>query len=361
MHKTINNRFIGHLDSHSSILSTNKIVGWVVNKTGFGITSKNITLVNTESRVPIAATVEINQRPDVHKSYFKREHTFAASSDESKYFYSGFTITYAPVTHKIDICVDNETVFTVDAVINVGSGPTKIDTNTIKEKSVTKITTPASTVEADLDNIIKINSNTRLELIVVDNFYENPDEVRKYALKQEFKADERYHKGLRTIKNYIPNWIGPEFSRLLHKKEVKFIGATGVFQYCIAKDNVVYHFDNQQYAAMVYLTPNAPLQTGTQTFRSIHTKLYHAATDADAKLYNTSKQELDKKSFNGNNFYDRHNMELVDSVANVYNRCVIFNARALHAATGYFGDTLENSRLFHLFFFNAVDFDRTTK
>jgi hypothetical protein len=46
-------------------------------------------------------------------------------------------------------------------------------------------------------------------------------------------------------------------------------------------------------------------------------------------------------------------MELVDSVANVYNRCVIFNAQSLHAAAGYYGDTKENSRLFHLYFFNC--------
>lgn len=104
---------------------------------------------------------------------------------------------------------------------------------------------------------------------------------------------------------------------------------------------------------MVYLSPDAPLQTGTQTFRSKITGLYRAATDEDALRLGRTKEELDRLSFNGNNFYDRHNMELVDSVANVYNRCVIFNARALHAASGYYGSNKENSRLFHLFFFNC--------
>jgi methionyl-tRNA synthetase len=104
---------------------------------------------------------------------------------------------------------------------------------------------------------------------------------------------------------------------------------------------------------MVYLTPDAPLQTGTQTYRSKHTGLFTAATDLDAQRLGLSKEEIDQKSFNGNNFYDRHNMELVDSVANVYNRCVIFNARALHSATSYFGDRKENARLFHLYFFDC--------
>ena len=49
---------------------------------------------------------------------------------------------------------------------------------------------------------------------------------------------------------------------------------------------------------------------------------------------------------------DFENWELVDYVENVYNRCVIFNAKRFHSATQYFGTTPENSRLFQVFFFN---------
>ena len=34
--------------------------------------------------------------------------------------------------------------------------------------------------------------------VVVDNFYENPDDVRTFALKQEFSFHPDYHKGKRT-------------------------------------------------------------------------------------------------------------------------------------------------------------------
>ena len=45
--------------------------------------------------------------------------------------------------------------------------------------------------------------------------------------------------------------------------------------------------------------------------------------------------------------------EVVDTVANVYNRLVMFDSKSIHAATGYFGDAIENARFFHLFFFDV--------
>jgi len=54
------------------------------------------------------------------------------------------------------------------------------------------------------------------------------------------------------------------------------------------------------------------------------------------------------------NFYDNTTYELVDSMANVYNRLVMFDAKAIHAATGYFGDAINNARFFQLFFFDVA-------
>lgn len=45
-------------------------------------------------------------------------------------------------------------------------------------------------------------------------------------------------------------------------------------------------------------------------------------------------------------------METFDSIGNVYNRLVIFNAQYIHGVTEYFGEDINNSRLFQLFFFN---------
>jgi hypothetical protein len=52
-------------------------------------------------------------------------------------------------------------------------------------------------------------------------------------------------------------------------------------------------------------------------------------------------------------FYDSTQFDVVDTVGNVYNRLVIWDALTIHAATKYFGTDLHNSRLFHLFFFDV--------
>ena len=56
-----------------------------------------------------------------------------------------------------------------------------------------------------------------------------------------------------------------------------------------------------------------------------------------------------------NEILDFNYWEEVTYVENVYNRCVIYNAKQFHTATGYFGTTPEDSRLTQVFFFHVLD------
>ena len=51
-------------------------------------------------------------------------------------------------------------------------------------------------------NILKISKNLNPEIIIVDNIYENPNGVREFALSCEFQANDKYHKGSRTVSRY---------------------------------------------------------------------------------------------------------------------------------------------------------------
>ena len=62
------------------------------------------------------------------------------------------------------------------------------------------------------------------------------------------------------------------------------------------------------------------------------------------ELQTIKRLELDKK----NGF----NLEVVDVAGNVYNRLVLFSGGNIHAASEYFGDCLENCRLWQMFFFD---------
>ena len=187
-----------------------------------------------------------------------------------------------------------------------------------------------------------INNSFDKRIFVVDNFYENPYAVREHALKMEFKDDLDWYKGKRTEEQIIYPNTKETFEKIIGQKIVNWsneYGMCGVFQSCNAEDALVYHYDEQQFAGMVYLTPGAPYQCGTSLWAHKDTDIRHTSQDSD------------DIAFSGG-FYDRTKFDLVDVVGNVFNRLVIFNGKCIHSASEYFGQTIEDSRLFHMFFFD---------
>ena len=191
------------------------------------------------------------------------------------------------------------------------------------------------------------------DLIVVDNFYAKPDMVREYAMNElEFTSSD-YHKGQRSNSRFILDGTKEKLETILGKRITNWNNggyANGVFQFCTADQPIVYHVDSQMYAAMVYLTPDAPPQTGTAMYRSKVTGI-SSFPGQESRMGN---EYVD--TFRGNNkemnFYDGTQFEKIDDIGNVYNRLVIFNSSQLHAATEYFGDAIDNARFFHMFFFD---------
>lgn len=177
--------------------------------------------------------------------------------------------------------------------------------------------------------------------LVVDNFYENPDAVRSFALSLDFNFHPNYHKGKRTDMCYRFDGLKERFEQLVGRKIINWdnYGCNGCFQYCIDGDQIVYHCDTQQYAGVLFLTPNAPVNAGTALFRSIHTKKMKVSNEECRIVFQ-------------NGFLDSTQFERVDTVGNVYNRLILFDALHIHAACEYFGTTKENGRLFQLFFFD---------
>lgn len=176
---------------------------------------------------------------------------------------------------------------------------------------------------------------------VVDNFYSDPYAVREYALQQQYEDQSDWYKGKRTIEQHFVPGTKREFEKIMGIKirEWESHGMCGRFQYCTSQDDIVYHWDGQTWAAMIYLTPDAPYQCGTSLYSHKETKVRHE-TDPNSSV-----------AFDGG-FYDKTKFELVDTVGNVFNRLFIFDAKCIHAASEYFGTCKEDSRLFHIFFFD---------
>ena len=178
-------------------------------------------------------------------------------------------------------------------------------------------------------------------MFVVDNFYANPDEIRKYALTQvEYEEDNRWYKGMRSTTVYRPKGMKEAFEHIIGQRIIDFeSGYNGVFQIMRSHDQQVYHYDTQRWAGMIYLSPNAPIVSGTRMHKSKINDTRHR-DEAGADF-----------AFQGD-FYDSTKFDITDSAANIYNRLLIMDAGAFHSAGPYFGDTKENGRLTHLFFFD---------
>jgi len=204
---------------------------------------------------------------------------------------------------------------------------------------------------------IKENLFVKQNLIVIDNFYDDPDKIREYALSLNYQPPENHGAvGYRCESGRnIEDGTKELFEKLLHTTipngnnlgEWNY-STNGCFQWCNAKVPIVYHADSQQYAAIIYLTPDAPPNCGTSFFRHKKYKICNSEIFSKSDWYqsdlNYKEPHLDKTPW-----------EAVDNIGNVYNRLVIFDAQYIHAVTEYFGQDINNSRLFQLFFFNIIN------
>lgn len=182
------------------------------------------------------------------------------------------------------------------------------------------------------------------EIIVVDDFLDDPDAVRRLALRQPFVK--MHSAGVRTEQQFLH--IAPfreRFEELLGRTLLDWDNnANGRFQCCLAADAIPYHSDSQSRAGVLFLTPDAPIEAGLSFFRGRQGGQRRRVNDA----------RLMELTFGGGAEFDRDRWEEVDRVGNVYNRLVLFDALFAHGASAYFGTSLEDGRLFQNFFFDLA-------
>ena len=197
--------------------------------------------------------------------------------------------------------------------------------------------------------------NPSCGLIIIDNFYNNALETRKYVLTQKFLVRGNYP-GQRTIsyandhlKETIQNYVEPFGGKItdfpIPKEDNSDADSiyNGSFQYTTSRDRSWVHIDGfNNWAGVLYLTPNAPLTAGTAFYN-----LYDGTTCKSDMDFLGNKEEVDKWS------QDMTKWKEVDRVGNVFNRLILFNSNRFHMSMDYFGDTKENGRLFQVFFFST--------
>jgi hypothetical protein len=190
-------------------------------------------------------------------------------------------------------------------------------------------------------------------LIIIDDFYQDPDSVRNFALLQDFNVRGNYP-GQRTIplvsdsaKEIIANILRPVNGEITHWPATNE-SYNGAFQYTTAKDRSWIHADQTTtWAAVCYLTPDAPLTAGTGLFKHIETGLLAAPKKPNGE-YNSEILDVIYKDSQ-----DLTRWEMTTFVGNIYNRLVIYRGDNFHTSLDYFGKDINDGRLFQTFFFNT--------
>ena len=89
-------------------------------------------------------------------------------------------------------------------------------------------------------------NNTKKDLVVVDNFYKDPNMVRNYAINNLNFEFSGYHKGQRSVDSFILDGTKEIFEEILSRPIYNWNHqnyANGRFQFCTAQDPIVYHVD----------------------------------------------------------------------------------------------------------------------
>ena len=172
----------------------------------------------------------------------------------------------------------------------------------------------------------------------MDDFLDDPDGIRKFVLNSKIPFDRvGYFTGKRTspVDNIdYQNMIIEKLERVLPFK-IKMWPLSFSFQLCLDRDETHLHLDPSDWTGVLYLTPNAPIDSGTLLFKE------------DVEL----KKKLREDDVGG-----EMRAHVTSTLGNVYNRLVLLRGKEIPHRSNIpgFGDCLENGRLTQVFFFDEV-------
>lgn len=195
------------------------------------------------------------------------------------------------------------------------------------------------------------------DIIVINNFYEDPDAIRNIALNMGIFPFVGGYPGQRS--NGIPKELSlklkTRFEEILGVPITRwetFAGQPGekyymntCFQLITGDDQSWVHKDSAGWAGVVYLNPDPNPDSGTGLFTHIETGISEwKADDPSTDLYKTHEPDL----------YDITKWRCNLEVKNQYNRLILYKGSLYHRSmVPGFGRNYIDGRLTQVFFFNT--------
>jgi hypothetical protein len=208
-------------------------------------------------------------------------------------------------------------------------------------------------------------------LLVIDNFLQDPDYVRKIALSYPYFNNQENDSTFPGKRTNLLTQINPNYNKFLFSKFTTLLFNLEQSSYTVdiksyfqlINDNFIrgwVHSDDLEVdiAGVLYLTPEAPKNSGTEFYiPKENTKINsYVEIKKSFVMGKTTKEEAFSALKQNNAQY-----ELTDFIANKYNRLILYPAHWLHCAGTYFGSTDEDSRLTQVFFIKCMSHNSNIK
>ena len=181
----------------------------------------------------------------------------------------------------------------------------------------------------------------KLKTLIIDDFLDDPDKIRNFLINNKVAFDvEGNFPGKRSsvVDNIsYQDMIIKKIEKILSLR-IKMKLDSFRFHLCLLGDETWGHIDPTDWAGVLYLTPSAPIESGTLFLES------------DDQMM----EAVRKGSYEGESSVVDCNLE--SAIGNVYNRMVLFRGSEMPhmGMVGGFGDCVENGRLTQVFYFDEV-------
>jgi len=201
-------------------------------------------------------------------------------------------------------------------------------------------------------------------IIVVDDFYENPDEVRQFALNVDYPEPEGEYTypGRNSNESWYPEEVHKKFESILNQKLIP-ADKNGYFR--LSLEGVTHkqdiHVDPAwEWGSVLYLSdPKDSVPEGGTSFWRHKTLNFEniPQTDEEANHYGYDTYRDGWTTHVYGDGQDRSKWDRYHLCPMKYNRMVIFRTHLWHSHSYNFGKTMEDGRLVQLFFFNPMKWE----
>ncbi len=196
-----------------------------------------------------------------------------------------------------------------------------------------------------------------MQSLVIDNFLPYPNVVREWALTKTFYNSTQFSQrigssttwpGKRTdhVVDLDAAYADDILTKISNIARKTFFDAPlsvrSYFQLCSQSDGDSWiHQDNDvDIAALLYLSPDAPINSGTTLYKCLDQAAWQNLTIGEMmKINRQEREDLYEKLF-----------VPVDVIGNLYNRMVMYRGDIFHKSNDYFGSSKFDSRLTQVFF-----------